>query len=523
MKKLSLILSIALTALIPAFSAPSNEAVMTGTQNQTVAGQKAFSGALVVGGSSRLAWADYQPPSLAPDPLIAAIASGVSITAKAGENGMMLYSGGLGGIPLVSVSETGSPAGKFIQRSYFSSPALSVVRAHTVGEAASSSPVLEVLAGTEAVPGAPLARFAHCLALSGDDGFIIGYDASLRTTGTDSRLPSQILLGNDSILTRGLADARYVQTGSAVPWTEVGNTVAPLVNGLIPAANLPSYVDDVLEFANLAAFPAPGETGKIYVAKDSERIFRWSGTAYIEIVPSPGSTDAISEGESNLYFTNARAISALTSTLTNYVTTSDPRLTLDRTPYAHKSTHAVGGSDALTPSDIGAGATGQSIFAAPTLASARAVFKRAQLVATGTESRMSVISVTNDEELSGIALDANGVYRIEYCLFYNAPASGGIKLYFYWPTTSNGIAILGGLLTQYLSATPSIMQVPASSTNTSPFNNPNSANFGNISGHFYLPVGASGGNFDIRWAQNTSNSTPSKRLPGSFIIIEKLN
>jgi len=43
-------------------------------------------------------------------------------------------------------------------------------------------------------------------------------------------------------------------------------------SGLVPAAQLPSYVDDVLEFANTAAFPGTGTTGKIYVALDTGKI-----------------------------------------------------------------------------------------------------------------------------------------------------------------------------------------------------------------------------------------------------------
>jgi hypothetical protein len=53
----------------------------------------------------------------------------------------------------------------------------------------------------------------------------------------------------------------------------------------IDAIYLPSYVDDVLEYANLAAFPVTGETGKIYVALDTNKIYRWSGSAYVEISP----------------------------------------------------------------------------------------------------------------------------------------------------------------------------------------------------------------------------------------------
>lgn len=80
--------------------------------------------------------------------------------------------------------------------------------------------------------------------------------------------------------------------------------------GKIPAAQLPSYVDDVLEFANLAAFPAAGETGKIYVDLSTNKTFRWSGSAYVEISASPGSTDAVPEGSVNLYHTTARAAAA---------------------------------------------------------------------------------------------------------------------------------------------------------------------------------------------------------------------
>lgn len=61
---------------------------------------------------------------------------------------------------------------------------------------------------------------------------------------------------------------------------------ADLVDGKVPASQLPSYVDDVLEYNNLAAFPATGETGKIYAAKDTNVIYRWSGTAYVEISAS---------------------------------------------------------------------------------------------------------------------------------------------------------------------------------------------------------------------------------------------
>ena len=75
----------------------------------------------------------------------------------------------------------------------------------------------------------------------------------------------------------------------AIPSTEKGSAggVAELdANGMVPSAQLPSYVDDVLEYASLSAFPATGESGKIYVALDTNKTYRWSGSAYVEISPS---------------------------------------------------------------------------------------------------------------------------------------------------------------------------------------------------------------------------------------------
>jgi len=89
--------------------------------------------------------------------------------------------------------------------------------------------------------------------------------------------------------------------------------------GKVAAAQLPSYVDDVLEFANLAAFPGTGETGKIYTALDTNKIYRWSGSVYVVIAASPGSTDSVTEGSTNLYFTVARAIGAIIGDLTGLI------------------------------------------------------------------------------------------------------------------------------------------------------------------------------------------------------------
>jgi len=73
-------------------------------------------------------------------------------------------------------------------------------------------------------------------------------------------------------------------------------------SGLIPSAILPSYVDDVLEFADLASFPATGETGKIYVALDTNKCYRWSGSAYVYI--TSGAVDSVN-GETGIVVLSA--------------------------------------------------------------------------------------------------------------------------------------------------------------------------------------------------------------------------
>lgn len=201
--------------------------------------------------------------------------------------------------------------------------------------------------GTDGVDGAPGTdgadgRGIASMAIDGSNHLIITYtdsttqDAGLIPGAGGSAAWGSIggTLADQTDLVAALADkansadlATVAETGSyddladkptipssaaevgAIPATEKGaaNGVAPLDSGgKVASAYLPSFVDDVLEFANLAAFPVTGESGKIYVALDSNKTYRWGGSAYVEINPSPGSTDAVPEGATNLYHTAAR-------------------------------------------------------------------------------------------------------------------------------------------------------------------------------------------------------------------------
>ena len=67
----------------------------------------------------------------------------------------------------------------------------------------------------------------------------------------------------------------------------VANGVAELDDdGKVPSSQLPSYVDDVLEYETQTAFPETGESGKIYVDTATNKTYRWSGSGYVEISAS---------------------------------------------------------------------------------------------------------------------------------------------------------------------------------------------------------------------------------------------
>lgn len=92
------------------------------------------------------------------------------------------------------------------------------------------------------------------------------------------------------------ANAQAIETINNARGT--ANGIATLDSeGHVPASQLPSYVDDVLEFQSASAFPRPGESGKIYVALDTNKSYRWGGSDYTEISKSP----ALGETSSTAY------------------------------------------------------------------------------------------------------------------------------------------------------------------------------------------------------------------------------
>jgi hypothetical protein len=88
---------------------------------------------------------------------------------------------------------------------------------------------------------------------------------------------------------KGVTSALQTQLNGKLSTTLKGavNGLAELdATGKVPSSQLPAFVDDVLEYANLSSFPVTGESGKIYIAVDTNLQYRWSGTQYVIISAS---------------------------------------------------------------------------------------------------------------------------------------------------------------------------------------------------------------------------------------------
>jgi hypothetical protein len=102
-------------------------------------------------------------------------------------------------------------------------------------------------------------------------------------TLTNKSITSSQIIGLATVATSG--SASDLGTGTLSD-NRLSSNIPRMSGGLIQASNLPSYVDDVLEYTETSNFPATGESGKIYVATGTGLIYRWTGSIYVEISPS---------------------------------------------------------------------------------------------------------------------------------------------------------------------------------------------------------------------------------------------
>jgi hypothetical protein len=144
---------------------------------------------------------------------------------------------------------------------------------------------------------------------------------------------------------------------SKVPTAQLPSNVVYSESGKIPETLLPSYVDDVLEYASKANFPVTGDTGKIYVAKDTNLTYRWGGSAYVEISPSI----ALGETESTAYRGDRGKAAYEHSITSNVHITSEERTKWDstatelegvKTTLESKQASITGGASTITSSNL---------------------------------------------------------------------------------------------------------------------------------------------------------------------------
>ena len=138
------------------------------------------------------------------------------------------------------------------------------------------------------------------------EGHVASVTAVIKEDITALDIPGQDTTYENKSASQDGTDVSLVTTGEKYIWNNKANVSdIPDIshkadldsNGKVVSSQLPSYVDDVLEFYSPAQFPIPGESGKIYVSTSTNITYRWTGSTYVAI----GSDLALGETESTAY------------------------------------------------------------------------------------------------------------------------------------------------------------------------------------------------------------------------------
>ncbi|MGL6128461.1 hypothetical protein [Chryseobacterium artocarpi] len=170
-------------------------------------------------------------------------------------------------------------------------------------------------------------------------------------------------------------------------------------SGLVPASQLPSYVDDVLEgyykaadekFYKEASYTTliAGETGKIYVSLDTNKTYRWTGSAFVYI--TSGAVDSVN-GITGVVVLNKSHIG-----LSNVDNTADSvKNVLSATKWSTVRTITLSGVTATAQNIDGSGNVTVPIIAVP----ATLLTGTASINTTGSAAKLTTprtISATGD-------------------------------------------------------------------------------------------------------------------------------
>ena len=263
---------------------------------------------------------------------------------------------------------------------------------------------------------------------------INGTDTIVYTHPTTTAVTAAaVKVGKDSSGHVVLGNALTASDVGAIATTAKGaaNGVAELDStGKVPSSQLPSFVDDVLEYDKQSSFPTTGEAGKIYIAQDTNKTYRWSGSAYVEISASL----ALGETSSTAY-----------------------RGDRGKTAYEH-SQLTSGNPHNVTKSDVGLGNVGNfkavSTVASQGLTNTEKSNARANIGAgtsnltIGTTSTTAAAgnhkhsaSLDTDTGTSAITLAHGGKYKLTAggsSVIFTMPASDGNTTYTFAEGSTNG-------------------------------------------------------------------------------------
>ena len=263
---------------------------------------------------------------------------------------------------------------------------------------------------------------------------INGTDTIVYTHPTTTAVTAAaVKVGKDSSGHAVLGNALTASDVGAIATTAKGaaNGVAELDStGKVPSSQLPSFVDDVLEYDKQSSFPTTGEAGKIYIAQDTNKTYRWSGSAYVEISASL----ALGETSSTAY-----------------------RGDRGKTAYEH-SQLTSGNPHNVTKSDVGLGNVGNfkavSTVASQGLTNTEKSNARANIGAgtsnltIGTTSTTAAAgnhkhsaSLDTDTGTSAITLAHGGKYKLTAggsSVIFTMPASDGNTTYTFAEGSING-------------------------------------------------------------------------------------
>lgn len=210
-------------------------------------------------------------------------------------------------------------------------------------------------------------------------------------------------------------------------------------SGKIPSSQLPSFVDDIIEADSLDEFPEVGEAGKIYLAKDTNIIYRWSGSKYVEVSSSLALGETIGTAyEGNKGKANRDAIVSLPDTLVSevskgVVTGDDVSLNIN-TASRSELNYAEPTSSTITIDS-----------ATSTTAGVMSAADKAKLDGIDANANAYVLPVATDSELGGIKVGAGLSVAADGTISTNVDLSD----YATKEELGNYLPLIGGTLTEY--------------------------------------------------------------------------